>query len=1410
MKISSTFTSFLLAALLAGCTSETEQEVDRPIGGGGTDNDDNRQEVTLILKNDLALRSTPSTKSGEAPGVATKADTPIATADENVISSLDVYVFGSPTETGDYTFQERFAYRADANATLPAGVTALKLTAAGGDTKETTGLLKLKKGLFVKLYCIANATSLVGPDGNKVADTSFKPLVFTEDGTGVQTLGEPTESGFISYHTPLLDATEPTDVLTTPLAMSGAYITPLDLTDFESSARLQASFKLTRLAARFDIINLAETSKFTIESVSMGKGRRGATFFPIRVYGDTPTAKDGELITYPERAFDGTGANLGIQTGAFYSYPSPKEDEAYLILKGTYQVNKTESKEVTYQVPFRTSSASGDGSYLEINNNHRYTLAITDADAYHLDFTLNVADWADDGTINDYTPGNDTGKIEVTVPDGDTETQYDADNHIVTMSLNAGTTFDMMMEKTSPMLPAITKTYAGGLSAQEYDWLEITQPAASASAPLTKTDEGDAPSGDDNTITDGYKYTFALKDGYTKNRYPRAIVRFTNLTNGNEIVLFVDALEAPRALTTIQDGKNNHNTFDAETLEAGVYRLTDSNLRIKFFCSTAVELAECPAWLTSKQLSENGGEYLYSFTLNDVAATPTDDKGMIVFKNIKYPDKTLEVTVNLLAPDITPGFADLGGEGNVFTPADDTNPANVTLKSVANNTFKISTTSLEGVTLSVDFNGGSTWFRHNGEVTTKAGTVPNEITFSLLIDSVRTAEKATVTLKNKTQGGGEDFVFTVTPDFQLPVEAKASVQQGANNHNTFDASTLKANVYRLTNSNLRIKLFCWTGVEVASCPDWLTPQLVSDAKGEALYSFTLNNVSATPAEDKGTITFKNAKCPEKTLDVSVQLIKADIVPNFNNLGGSSNTFAPASGSTPANVTMRIAENNTFNFTSTSLEGIKIDMNFDGGPAWLSHNGEVATKAGTEPNTITFSLIKDKLLGAKKTTITLKNKVPGGGEDYVFTVTPDFVVPQLTSAATMALNAGTDKTVPSIKITGNCFGGSKIVANESPAWLTYETTSTTANTFSYTVKLVPEGMANFPTSLPGNQTITVASAINPDKKTTVTVSFTDKGWVEESINEDESYGNTPKSVYRVGTAGKTLTITAYSMFATPTITTAYTSGYGSNNTTWLPQPTAPKTSGYGNNRKKFTYQIVVPATSGNDAAYQLYQGTISIKQSTTELKKITLWRGASNVGYPVSNGYYSAVKRGDIWWAPFNLGATEVAKNATSLSSIGNLYQWGRNKATTYGSTAKKDGPVSADTSDEFITGTSASNYDWLSPKNDNLWGKPKTAKDPCPTGWRVPTSDELGKWGSGSFSGGLLTITGQNGINLVLPAAGFRSYSSGASYNQGSYGYYWSSSVSGTSARNVYFLSGTVYGGAYYRAYGFSVRCVQE
>lgn len=254
--------------LMMACTSENILDEGKKTGTDEAAQDANRQEVMLTLKNSLKLQP-----------AETRAGDPIATDEENYIRSLDVYVFGSPTETGTYTFQELHYYRADASEVKVPNVEAFPfslLNTAEGNT--TKGLLKLNKGMYVKLYCVVNRTKLYVDDLTD-ADapvkeyplTSFKSLVQTAPGqeNNHVTVGVPTEETFCKLHTNLIDP-ESNDaaednVLNVPLPMSGAYTTPVDLTDFSSAARKQISFRLTRMVARFDIVNNAAESKFTVE-----------------------------------------------------------------------------------------------------------------------------------------------------------------------------------------------------------------------------------------------------------------------------------------------------------------------------------------------------------------------------------------------------------------------------------------------------------------------------------------------------------------------------------------------------------------------------------------------------------------------------------------------------------------------------------------------------------------------------------------------------------------------------------------------------------------------------------------------------------------------------------------------------------------------------------------------------------------------------------------------------------------------------------------------------------------------------------------------------------------------------------------------------------------------------------------
>ena len=63
---------------------------------------------------------------------------------------------------------------------------------------------------------------------------------------------------------------------------------------------------------------------------------------------------------------------------------------------------------------------------------------------------------------------------------------------------------------------------------------------------------------------------------------------------------------------------------------------------------------------------------------------------------------------------------------------------------------------------------------------------------------------------------------------------------------------------------------------------------------------------------------------------------------------------------------------------------------------------------------------------------------------------------------------------------------------------------------------------------------------------------------------------------------------------------------------------------------------------------------------------------------------------------------------------------------------------------------------------------------------------------------------------LKFPVAGDRSYFDGSVDFQGSWGYVWTSSVNGSYSVTEDFGSGDAYWGSDYRAYGLSVRCVEN
>jgi uncharacterized protein (TIGR02145 family) len=186
------------------------------------------------------------------------------------------------------------------------------------------------------------------------------------------------------------------------------------------------------------------------------------------------------------------------------------------------------------------------------------------------------------------------------------------------------------------------------------------------------------------------------------------------------------------------------------------------------------------------------------------------------------------------------------------------------------------------------------------------------------------------------------------------------------------------------------------------------------------------------------------------------------------------------------------------------------------------------------------------------------------------------------------------------------------------------------------------------------------------------------------------------------------------------------------------------------------------------------------------------------------------------WLDRNLGATQVATSSTDAAAYGDLYQWGRGTdghqirtSLTTNTLSITDVPASPDNA-KFILSPS-SPYDWRSGQNNNLWQGVNGVNNPCPSGYRLPTqgefSTEIGTWGS-------LNAAGAFGSPLKFAAAGGRNYSSGLLEDVGSFGCYWSSSTIESIIFYSSFLyfnsSNQAYTSNYYRAFGYSVRCIKD
>jgi uncharacterized protein (TIGR02145 family) len=235
-----------------------------------------------------------------------------------------------------------------------------------------------------------------------------------------------------------------------------------------------------------------------------------------------------------------------------------------------------------------------------------------------------------------------------------------------------------------------------------------------------------------------------------------------------------------------------------------------------------------------------------------------------------------------------------------------------------------------------------------------------------------------------------------------------------------------------------------------------------------------------------------------------------------------------------------------------------------------------------------------------------------------------------------------------------------------------------------------------------------------------------------------------------------------------------------------------------------------AISSPATGLMIFNTTIRCLEINMGIPSSPLWQKIKCI----SCGAYVAVGE----WKEFmcyNLGANTDADPFTPSWEInGDYYQWGRIAVAAGGPTdamTPNDGAVAG-----WDTNGAA----------DGSWADApaaKTANDPCPSGFRVPTKDQFDgvldpSLNPQSVPAGASWASGVNNYNsgrnvgpaLFLPAAGFRSSSDGSLAFRNQVGYYWSSTIFAPLFYRLTVQSGSVTVQFAVRANGYSVRCIAE
>lgn len=705
-----------LLALLAGCSQAELGPDDTP--GKGVQG----KEIRLVFSG-----------GGESQEY-TRA---IASESENQIDNLDIYVFAATADGGDYQYLETWKAAAQDNTAAKT----FKLSGAGTDRKASIFPTELKGIPNLKLYCVANSTTLYKADG-----TAIDPLtaVTTNAATGAIETEGTKATDFEKYFTVKLDPAS--TALGTPLVMTGSGTTKI-LGNIAT-----VNIELKRRVSRFDIDNESAKTGLIIESVSLGNGRNQSTVMPGILAELTDPERATGLIRYPvtEGSYQMLPkANQGVTESALYTYPLKDTDKAFLIIKGKYQnPMQKDPVPVEYHLDIqRVPDGGGDPKFMDVEANTRYTLHIKEVMEATITTFFEIVDWTSGGGVI-IKPDNAAPVVTALNVEG-------ADTPVTTKEINvtadgAEKTITLTATASGKVQPKFSTT-----TGWDIDWLthKVADYKSEVVDGMTTT-----------TMT--FNYTLTADAPYVP-----VTLTLANESASQDESVYTTLTIVPPATAPVLDfatpdaATGNFNLYDKANSKLTLYKTDKSSITLGASCpfGTKLVLPNTLPWLeiskntTGPTPSTTGTpdtdvsvttpvEEYYTLTLKDVTATSDADSKFEII-SLGDDSKKLELTVELLDPAIT--TIELTGATSGAAYA---NNKITDVPRTAAATVEVKVTSPQGVTASTL----SSWFTV-AETTAFTRDNPTDATgyqtFTLTVkDSVTDFTAAPIVLKNNISG----------------------------------------------------------------------------------------------------------------------------------------------------------------------------------------------------------------------------------------------------------------------------------------------------------------------------------------------------------------------------------------------------------------------------------------------------------------------------------------------------------------------------------------------------------------------------------------------------------------------------------------------------------------------------------